>query len=383
MGFSEKQKSALRRSPNQAHIRTRHVQGRELSYIEGWHAVSEANRIFGFDRWDRETVDTKCIVARESRDTLYALYMARVRVTVRADGEIIIREGYGTGEGHGTSPGAVHERALKMAETDATKRALATFGKPFGLALYVSSRQNLRSITQPTSPIPDGDRRRTAQRLGSNGRYHIPHKRRVSIDPVLAAQASASVEGDSTGPHFQEERLKHEKSQDLKSSLTPPLTRQTSEEANPTPPMQFAGASKSPVTNTHSDVGPNPSQNDTRNSKGDPSEAELLIERPKRRREPAHLRFVMSQPCLICGRSPSDAHHLRFAQPRALGRKVSDEFTVPLCRVHHRQVHQSGNEVQWWRAVDQDIDPLEIAKGLWEDSRRRAQGIPQSIASLP
>ena len=65
-----------------------------------------------------------------------------------------------------------------------------------------------------------------------------------------------------------------------------------------------------------------------------------------------------------------DAHHLRFAQPRALGRKVSDEFTVPLCRVHHRQLHQSGNEVQWWEAWDRDVDPLEIAKGLWEQWRK-------------
>jgi hypothetical protein len=87
---------------------------------------------------------------------------------------------------------------------------------------------------------------------------------------------------------------------------------------------------------------------------------------PKRIRDKAHLRFVASQPCLICGRQPTDAHHLRFAQPRALGLKVSDEFTVPLCRGHHRQVHQTGNEVAWWE--DLEINALEIAKGLWEQS---------------
>ena len=85
-----------------------------------------------------------------------------------------------------------------------------------------------------------------------------------------------------------------------------------------------------------------------------------------RLREEAHLRFVSSQPCLICGCQPSDPHHLRFAQPRALGLKVSDEFTVPLCRGHHRQLHQAGNEVRWWNNLQ--FKPLEIAKGLWEES---------------
>ena len=93
----------------------------------------------------------------------------------------------------------------------------------------------------------------------------------------------------------------------------------------------------------------------------------LTIGEPKRLRDKAHLRFVASQPCLICARQPSDAHHLRFAQPRALGLKVSDEFTVPLCRTHHRQLHQAGNETAWW--VDRGVNSLEFAKGLWEQSR--------------
>jgi len=96
----------------------------------------------------------------------------------------------------------------------------------------------------------------------------------------------------------------------------------------------------------------------------------LAIAEPKRIWDKAHLRFVASQPCLICGRQPSDPHHLRFAQPRALGLKVSDEFTVPLCRGHHRQLHQAGNEVAWWKTLN--INALPIAKGLWEESRRKA-----------
>jgi hypothetical protein len=92
----------------------------------------------------------------------------------------------------------------------------------------------------------------------------------------------------------------------------------------------------------------------------------LTIAEPKRIRDKAHLRFVASQPCLVCGRQPSDPHHLRFVQPRALGLKVSDEFTVPLCRGHHRQLHQAGNEVAWWENLK--INAMEIAKGLWEAS---------------
>jgi hypothetical protein len=70
-----------------------------------------------------------------------------------------------------------------------------------------------------------------------------------------------------------------------------------------------------------------------------------------RLRDSDHRKFVSSQPCLVCGRTPADAHHLRFAQPRALGRKVSDEFTVPVCRVHHRELHRHGNEAAWWRSI--------------------------------
>ena len=136
MGFTEKQVQALRRCLNSRHVRTREANGRELSYIEGWYVISEANRIFGFDAWNRETVDSRCVLARENRGSFLAVYIAKVRITVHADGATIVREGHGSGEGRGTSPGEVHDIALKAAETDATKRALATFGKPFGLELY-------------------------------------------------------------------------------------------------------------------------------------------------------------------------------------------------------------------------------------------------------
>jgi hypothetical protein len=84
---------------------------------------------------------------------------------------------------------------------------------------------------------------------------------------------------------------------------------------------------------------------------------------PRRIRDREHVRFVTKQPCLICGRVPSDPHHLRFAQHPALGRKVSDEFTVPLCRGHHREVHRCGDEAAWWQATG--VDPAASARALW------------------
>jgi hypothetical protein len=96
--------------------------------------------------------------------------------------------------------------------------------------------------------------------------------------------------------------------------------------------------------------------------------SKLTFGEPRRLRDKAHLKFVASQPCLICGRSPTDAHHLRFTQPRAMGLKVSDEFTVPLCRVHHRDVHSFGDEVAWWER--RAIDPLATSRVLWVSTRR-------------
>src|SRR5664279_2646881 len=87
------------------------------------------------------------------------------------------------------------------------------------------------------------------------------------------------------------------------------------------------------------------------------------IRKTLRLRDRDHLKFVSTQPCLVCGRSPSDAHHLKFAQARALGRKVSDEFTVPICRAHHRELHRHGDEAAWWQRTN--IDPLPIALRLW------------------
>ena len=100
----------------------------------------------------------------------------------------------------------------------------------------------------------------------------------------------------------------------------------------------------------------------------------LAVPEPRRIRDRDHVRSVAKQPCLVCGRQPSDAHHLRFAQARALGRKASDEFTVPLCRGHHREVHRSSDESEWWRNIA--IDPMVVARALWVEGHSIGAGAP-------
>jgi Rad52/22 family double-strand break repair protein len=292
MGFSVRQLRALRSDLNEQNVRSRQSNGRELSYIEGWHAIAEANRIFGFDGWDRETVESRCLMSRETRGTFLAVYAAKVRITVRANGKTIVREGHGSGEGRGTSPGETHDVALKGAETDATKRALATFGKPFGLSLY------LRGVSS------------------SNG--------------------SASHRSQATLVEAQRNELKEKEAERAMVVEAAPILPVSDESTRAV--AVIPGIDKSVLT----------------------------FGAPRRLRDKEHLRFVASQPCLLCSRLPSDPHHLRFAQPVALGRKVSDEFTVPLCRTHHRQVHHSGNEAAWWQDIG--IDALEIARALWQES---------------
>jgi ERF superfamily len=101
------------------------------------------------------------------------------------------------------------------------------------------------------------------------------------------------------------------------------------------------------------------------------------IPKAVRKRDKNHLAFVSTQPCLICKRSPCDAHHLKFAQPRALGRKVSDEYTVPLCREHHQELHRHGNELAWWAEVQ--ITPLPVATSLWRQHRFGTSSIPDGF----
>jgi hypothetical protein len=101
-----------------------------------------------------------------------------------------------------------------------------------------------------------------------------------------------------------------------------------------------------------------------------------IIGKPVRERDRDHLKFVATQPCLVCGRTPSDPHHVKFAEQLAMGRRVSDRFTVPICRLHHRELHRRGNERAWWEG--QGIDPLAVAGILWT----RTHAVAPAVANL-
>ena len=153
MALSDTQVRQLRAKLEAKHVRTRKANGTDLHYVEGWHVIAEANRIFGYDAWDRRTLASHCVWGGQSGAYHAAAYTAKVRVSVRAGDITIVREGSGTGEGRASTPGQAHELALKGAETDATKRALATFGNPFGLALYDREQLGVRKVrTNRVSP---------------------------------------------------------------------------------------------------------------------------------------------------------------------------------------------------------------------------------------
>ncbi len=117
----------------------------------------------------------------------------------------------------------------------------------------------------------------------------------------------------------------------------------------------------------------------TRRRKGKPpplssvDKSVLTHPEPRRVRDRDHVRFVAQQTCLVCGRQPCDAHHLRFTQKRALGRKVGDEFTVPLCRGHHRELHRHGDEAEWWEKLG--LDPTAAARALWLTTHPQPQPV--------
>jgi DNA recombination protein Rad52 len=136
MSFTDSQLGLLRAPVRPQAVKEREVEGKVLHYLEGWHIISEANRIFGFDGWDRETVQSQCAWQKQIDYRFTAAYLTRVRITVRAGDRIIHIEGIGSGEAVAATAGQAHERASKAAETDATKRALSTFGNSFGLSLY-------------------------------------------------------------------------------------------------------------------------------------------------------------------------------------------------------------------------------------------------------
>jgi hypothetical protein len=156
------------------------------------------------------------------------------------------------------------------------------------------------------------------------------------------------------------------------SELAPSPTAEAAADAAPSAHVDPAGAHATPAKGN-----------------GDPdrpdgiNKSALLLARPRRYRNREHLRYVAQQACLICGRKQSDSHHLRYLQPRALGRKASDEFAVPLCRSHHRAVHRAGDEQAWWKAAG--IDPVKVARQLWRQTRLNdpQEHHPADLAARP
>jgi DNA repair and recombination protein RAD52 len=170
--FTTDQRAALEAPLNRSNVKARKQGGRNVSYIEGWKAIEEANRIFGFDGWTRETVDIKCVSERERKiggdrkDGWGVSYIARVKVVVFAGDQIVTREGIGSGHGIDVDCGQAHESAIKESETDAMKRALMTFGNPFGLALYDKTQANVaddRTYEDREKVIDDWGTKRAAE----------------------------------------------------------------------------------------------------------------------------------------------------------------------------------------------------------------------------
>ena len=153
MSFSDSQNHELAAKLSPANVKSRQQGGSKVSYIEGWHVIAEANRIFGFDNWTRETIDIRCVSEKEREIGQNKVpgwgvtYLCKARIIV--DG--VAREGCGAGHGIDRDLGQAHESAIKEAETDAMKRAFMTFGNPFGLALYDKTQA---SVGDDTPPVP-------------------------------------------------------------------------------------------------------------------------------------------------------------------------------------------------------------------------------------
>lgn len=144
MSFTDKQIAALQAPLNRANVRQRSQAGRQLSYVEGWFAIAEANRIFGFGMWDRHTVEMRLLSDPVMvGDKWRVYYAAKAHISVSTERGMVARDGWGYGSGIDKDMGQAHESAIKEAETDAMKRALMTFGNPFGLALYDKDQANV------------------------------------------------------------------------------------------------------------------------------------------------------------------------------------------------------------------------------------------------
>jgi hypothetical protein len=364
MALTDTQIRQLRAKLEAKHVKTRKANGTDLHYVEGWHVIAEANRIFGYDAWDRRTLASHCVWSGASGAYHAAAYTAKVRVSVRAGDITIVREGSGTGEGKAPTPGQAHEFALKGAETDATKRALATFGNPFGLALYDREQVGVRKARSEKASLPIGPWVLRSASGAEETSFDKPSEFAGALRKALTEAHDIELLFAIWEQNVETVRaLNRGLKQDAlpKSGIAPQLVSHLKQCA-------IAFVKPGNRVNGESEGGKTiPVLRASTRPKIDKSV--LTISEPKRIRCKEHLRFVASQPCLICGRSPSHAHHVRYAQSRGLSLKVSDEFTVPLCAIHHHDIHTTGKEKEWWQ--ERKIDPLKVAGGLWQKSREQ------------
>ena len=226
-----------------------------------------------------------------------------------------------------------------------------------------------------TEPSPKPEELKTSsntavnrQLAGSDRPRRVNKSGLTVLQPELSAALSASlrdellreIEGLKPG---EEAGLWARRRLAAKNKLSAADAKQV-EEAFATRLAIIQAANTQDATRAHNDQSPTEMAVPAPIDKAVPTRPE-----PRRIRDRDHVRHVIKQACLICGRQPSDPHHLRFAQSRALGRKVSDEFTVPLCRTHHREIHRYGNEASWWRNAG--IDALAAARSLWLQTHPR------------
>jgi DNA recombination protein Rad52 len=356
MAFTDSQVRLLKAKLDPRYIRTRNSNGSTLSYVEGWHAIAEANRIFGYEAWDRRTVSAGCVWTEAKAGSYRAVYTAKVRITVRAGEVKVVREGSGSCEATAATAGQAHELALKGAETDATKRALATFGNPFGLALYDREQNGVRK-QRGTHEMPSGPWVLRSPAGSSVSSHDTPTAFIVALRRAMTEAKDIELLYDLWERNIETLRTLHRFSKE-EPGIVPKLVAHLRscavglvKQANTPQVLEEANVARSddPVARRIID------------------KSALAISKPKRIRCKDHLRYVASQPCVICGRSPSHAHHVRYAQRRGLGIKVSDEFTVPLCTTHHQQLHNTTKEREWWQ--ERKINPLIIAGTLWRESR--------------
>jgi len=379
MTFSDRQLRQLRGKLDHKRVKTRDHGGREVSYVEGWYVMAEANRIFGFDGWDRSTLSQQVLYERGKGPTFAVAYRAQVRLVVRPEAHEIVREGSGFGSANDKDLGLAHELALKAAETDATKRALATFGNRFGLALYDAARngghKSNGSLPHPLNPRPAP----AASKNANAEATAAPNELGGEETPARSGEAAKDDDGiQSALVFFKALRSRVLRAADvaeldeiaLRSSDELSRLRQAHPDLRDRRGRHFAEVVLSLIELKRQEFERRQSQT--------PLEAKLAIRVSidksrllhsvlKRHRDKDHLRRVAALPCLVCGRKPSQAHHVRYAQARGMALKVSDEFTVPLCSIDHDALHRSGDERAWWE--ERRIDPLPHAQRLWQESR--------------